>query len=212
MSKKKPTEKHEEKIVLDEAADILAEEAAPEACDAKPEADVLDDGTEPCTVEGQEVLTPKEAALAEALLASEAQRDEYLNVAQRVQADFENFRRRNQNLRKEAYEDGAKAFVSVMLPVVDNLERALDAAKESADEALREGVELVYRQLCEAFEKQGISPICRLGEKFDPALENAVLQGSSEDGEPGTVCEVFQKGYQMKEAVLRHAMVKVVPE
>ena len=63
-----------------------------------------------------------------------------------------------------------------------------------------------------AFTKRGITPIDRLGEPFDPNLENAVMQGTPEDGEPGTVCEVFQKGYQLEGTVLRHAMVKVVPE
>ena len=64
----------------------------------------------------------------------------------------------------------------------------------------------------EVIVKRGVTPIDRKGEPFDPNLENAVMQGSPEDGEPGTVCEVFQKGYQMGGTVLRHAMVKVVPD
>lgn len=131
-------------------------------------------------------------------------------MAQRVQADFENFRRRNQNVRKEAFDDGARAFATTLLPVIDNLERAIAASGEG--DSLRSGVEMVLRQMCEAFEKRGITPISRKGEKFDPNLENAVMQGAPEDGEPGTVCEVLLKGYQMEGAVLRHAMVKVVPE
>ena len=133
-------------------------------------------------------------------------------MAQRVQADFENFRRRNQNVRKEAFDEGACAFAATLLPVIDNMERAIAAAQNSTDESLRSGVEMVHRQLCEAFEKRGITVIDRKGEKFDPNLENAVMQGAPEDGEPGTVCEVFQKGYQLEGKVLRHAMVKVVPE
>ena len=152
------------------------------------------------------------AASAEELAAAIAKQEEYLNMAQRVQADFENFRRRNQNVRKEAFDEGARAFATTLLPVIDNLERAIAAAQNSPDESLRSGVEMVHRQLCEAFEKRGITTIDRKGEKFDPNLENAVMQGAPEDGEPGTVCEVFQKGYQMEGVVLRHAMVKVVPE
>ncbi|MCI5956569.1 MAG: nucleotide exchange factor GrpE [Clostridiales bacterium] len=148
----------------------------------------------------------------EALAAAVAKQEEYLAMAQRVQADFENFRRRNQNVRKEAFDDGARSFATTLLPVIDNLERAILAAAESPDESLRSGVEMVHRQLCEAFEKRGITPIDRLGERFDPNLENAVMQGAPEDGEPGTVCAVLQKGYQMEGMVLRHAMVKVVPE
>ena len=156
--------------------------------------------------EAQETVTPE--MLAEAL----AQKEEYLNLAQRVQADFDNFRRRNQNVRKEAFDEGARAFAATLLPVIDNMERAIAAAQQSSDESLRSGVEMVCRQMVEAFEKRGITAIDRKGEKFDPNLENAVMQGTEDDGEPGTVCEVFQKGYQMEGMVLRHAMVKVVPE
>ena len=138
------------------------------------------------------------------------QREEYLNLAQRVQADFENFRRRNSGVRAEAYEDGARAFIKTILPVIDNLERAL--AAESNDQALKEGVTLVYRQLSDVLEKRGVTVIERTGEKFDPALENAVMQGTADEGEPGTVCAVLQKGYRMGDFVLRHAMVKVVAE
>ena len=165
--------------------------------------------------EAQETEQAQEAApavTAEELAAAVARQEEYLNMAQRVQADFDNFRRRNQNVRKEAFDEGARAFATTLLPVIDNLERAIAAAQNSSDESLRNGVEMVYRQLCEAFEKRGITAIDRKGEKFDPNLENAVMQGTPEDGEPGTVCEVFQKGYQMEGMVLRHAMVKVVPE
>lgn len=175
------------------------------------EAVELDDGA----AEAQETEQVQEAApavSAEELAAAVAKQEEYLNMAQRVQADFENFRRRNQNVRKEAFDEGASAFAATLLPVIDNMERAIAAAQNSADESLRSGVEMVYRQLCEAFEKRGITVIDCKGEKFDPNLENAVMQGTPEDGEPGTVCEVFQKGYQLEGKVLRHAMVKVVPE
>ena len=153
-----------------------------------------------------------ENELTEALVTANAKVEEYLTLAQRVQADFDNYRRRNQNVRGEAFEDGARAFVTTLLPVLDNLERAIGAAGDTADNALKEGVEMVQRQMLDAFTKRGVTSIERKGEKFDPNLENAVMQGAPEDGEPGSVCEVFQKGYQMGATVLRHAMVKVVPE
>ena len=142
--------------------------------------------------------------------SAEAKRDEYLSMAQRVQADFENFRRRNNAVRADAYEDGARAFIKTILPVMDNLERAL--AAESADAALHEGVSMVHRQLSEALEKRGVTVIDCAGEKFDPRLEDAVMQADASEGEPGTVCLVLQKGYQLGDVVLRHAMVKVVAE
>ena len=133
-------------------------------------------------------------------------------MAQRIQADFENFRRRNESVRADSFADGKRDVASVMLPVLDNLERAAEAAENSPDEALRNGVNLVLKQMNELYRKLNVTPISRLGEKFDPNLENAVLQGTPEDGEPGTVCQVLQKGYRMGDRVLRHAMVKVVPE
>ena len=160
--------------------------------------------------ETQEATEETEKEGNEALKKAQAQAEEYLDMAQRVQADFENYRRRTKATRAEAFEDGAREFIKNLLPVVDNFERAL--AQESTDEALMTGVRMVYKQLTEALEKRGVTPIDRLGEKFDPALENAVMQGSAEEGEPGTVCAVLQKGYKMGDAVLRHAMVKVVAE
>lgn len=98
------------------------------------------------------------------------QAEEYLTLAQRVQADFDNFRRRNESVRADAYNEGIRSGGRAAA-VMDNLERAVDAAKDSPDAQLREGVGLVLRQLSEVFQKQGITPIDRLGEKFDPNLE-----------------------------------------
>ncbi len=147
---------------------------------------------------------------AEALAAAEAKAEEYLNLAQRVQADFDNYRKRTKATRAEAFEDGAREFIKQLLPVVDNLERAI--AQETGDETLMTGVKLVYKQLMEALQKRGVTVIDRPGQPFDPALENAVMQGTADEGEPGTVCAVLQKGYKMGDTVLRHAMVKVVAE
>ena len=150
--------------------------------------------------------------LEKMLEAAKAKTAEYLAMAQRVQADFENYRKRNESIRADAYADGKKDVAAAMLPVLDNLERAVDAASASTDEALKNGMELVLRQMNEVYQKLDVTPIDRLGEKFDPNLENAVLQGTEEEGEPGTVCQVLQKGYKMGDRILRHAMVKVVAE
>ena len=101
---------------------------------------------------------------------------------------------------------------AAMLPVLDNLERALAAAENADADALKTGVEMTRKQMVAAYEKLGVTPIDRLGEKFDPNLEEAIMQGTADDGEPGTVCMVLQKGYMMDKTVLRHAMVKVVPD
>ena len=187
--------KDEEQQLQDKAAEAEAETPA-----------------EPDAEAPQEATEEAENPMAAMLEAAKAKTAEYLAMAQRVQADFENFRKRNESVRADAYADGRKDVAAMMLPVLDNLERAVDAAYDSKDEALKSGVELVLKQMQDAYQKLDVTPIDRLGEKFDPNLENAILQGTPEEGEPGTVCQVLQKGYRIGDRVLRHAMVKVVPE
>ena len=187
--------------------------AAPEAERETKAPDPAEDGAQDaqeCVSEDGAAVQTEIDDLQKQLEAAKKQSDEYLNMAQRVQADFENFRRRNNAVRADAYEDGARAFIKTILPVMDNLERAL--AAESADAALHEGVSMVHRQLSEALEKRGVTVIDCAGEKFYPRLEDAVMQADASEGEPGTVCLVLQKGYQLGDVVLRHAMVKVVAE
>ena len=148
--------------------------------------------------------------LSKELEAARAQAEEYLNLAQHVQADFDNFRRRNESVRADAYADGQRNVAGAMLSVLDNLERALDSAPE--DSPLRSGVELTLKAMRDTYGKLKVTEINRLGEKFDPNLENAVMRGTAEEGEPGTVCQVLQKGYSMNGVVIRHAMVKVVAD
>lgn len=156
-----------------------------------------------------QAAAPDAAEWQQKLGEAEQKIEEYLNLAQRVQADFDNFRRRNSAVRAEAYEDGRRDTVKELLPVLDNIERALASAGEE-ESALKTGVEMVHRGLMETLKRMGVEAIDRLGEPFDPELENAVLQGGEDEGEPGTVCAVLQKGYRLGNRVLRHAMVKVV--
>ncbi len=142
--------------------------------------------------------------------AAKAQAEEYLSLAQHVQADFDNFRKRNASVRAEAYADGQRNVAGAMLGVLDNLERALESAME--DSPLKSGVDLTLKQMRDAYTKLGVTEINRVGEKFDPNLENAVMQGTADEGAPGTVCQVLQKGYSMNGTVIRHAMVKVVAD
>lgn len=148
-------------------------------------------------------------ALQEELEKAKAQSDEYLDLAQRKQAEFANYRRRTEGIRAEAYDDGRRDAIAQLLPVVDNLERALAAAGEE-ENALKSGVEMVLRQTRDALTKMGVEEIDPQGQPFDAELMNAVMQGSADEGEPGTVCMVLQKGYKLGEHVIRHAMVKVV--
>lgn len=157
----------------------------------------------------QEAQPMDAQALQEELAKVQAQCDEYLDLAQRKQAEFSNYRRRTEGVRKEAYDDGRRDAIEKMLPIVDNLERALSAAGEE-ESPLRSGVDMVLRQTRDALSKMGVEEIDPIGQPFDAELHNAVMQGTAEEGEPGTVCMVLQKGYKLGERVIRHAMVKVV--
>lgn len=153
---------------------------------------------------------PKEEEKPSELDEAKAKAEEYLTLVQRVKADFDNYRKRNASLRADAYAEGQRSVATQMLAVLDNIERALASAEE--DSPLKNGIELTLKQMLAVYEKLGVTAIDRVGEPFDPNLENAVLQGTPEEGEPGTVCQVLQKGYKMGDHVLRHAMVKVVGE
>ena len=139
------------------------------------------------------------------------QRDELKDSLLRTQADFQNFKRRNQTARSDGYDDGVRETIAAMLPAIDNLERAVDAAeKTEGSEALAEGVKMTLNTLFESLKRFGFEEVPALGEAFDPELHNAVMREASDD--PGKVLEVFQKGYRVKDRIIRHAMVKVSVE
>lgn len=140
------------------------------------------------------------------------QRDEYLDGLRRAQADFQNFKRRNQTARADGYDDGAREAVSAMLPVIDNLERAIDAAVQAGDgeSPLLEGVRMTLKSLLDAGARFGLEELPAEGCEFNPEIHNAVMREQTDD--PGKVLEVFQKGYKVKDRVIRYAMVKVSVE
>lgn len=144
----------------------------------------------------------------EALELAVKQRDDYLDSLRRTQADFQNFKRRNQTSRADGYNDGICDSIEAMLPVIDNLERALAAAQP--DDALASGVQMTLKQLFDNLKRFGFEEVPALGEDFDPEKHNAVMREQSD--EPGKVLEVFQKGYRVKERIVRYAMVKVSVE
>lgn len=151
------------------------------------------------------------AEMQAALEAMAAQRDDYLDKLQRTQADFQNFKRRNATARTDGYDDGQREAIAAMLPTIDNLERALAAAEGQGESgAFIDGVKMTLRSMTEALAKMGLEEIPALGEMFNPDLHNAVMR--AEEGEPGTVLEVYQKGYRVKNRVIRYAMVKVAAE
>ena len=157
--------------------------------------------------QGEATIEQWQAALETAV----AQRDEYLDSLRRAQADFQNFKRRNQTARADGYEDGVREAIAAMLPSIDNLERALDAAdKAGVNDGLTDGVRMTLNTLLDGLKRFGFEEVPSLGEQFDPELHNAVMREAGD--EPGKILEVFQKGYRVKDKIIRYAMVKVCAE
>lgn len=141
------------------------------------------------------------------LVAIAAQRDEYLALAQRTQADFENYRKRVARESAAAAERGVAKLAKELLPALDNLDRALEAAAE--EDPLLEGVRLVRAELSAALARVGVESFDPAGEQFDPVHHEAMAQQPVEGAASGTVVEVYQPGYRLNGAVIRPARVVV---
>lgn len=124
----------------------------------------------------------------------------------RISAEYDNFKKRTAKEKEELYELSLSAVLTGLLPVFDNLERAR-LCKDY--DTLKSGVEMILNSFSQALTNLHVTEIEALGKEFDPACHEAVLTEVREDYEPNTVCEVLQKGYRIKDRVLRHAMVKV---
>jgi len=152
---------------------------------------------------------PSDAALADQLAAAQAEKAELRHTLVRRQADFENYRKRIERERLEEAQRSVARLIEGLLPVLDAFERALAAHDDPAYEDYRKGFELIYRQLRDALERQGLNRIEAEGKTFDPHLHHAVERVESEDYEDGEVLEVLQPGYRLRDKVLRPATVRV---
>jgi molecular chaperone GrpE len=138
------------------------------------------------------------------------ERDEYYDLLLRKTAEFDNYRKRIDRERRETTEQAAADLIRELLPVVDDLERALQAeAGADGAEAYRKGVELIHQQLLEVLRKRGVTPIEAVGARFDPHLHQAVITEVSPGHQEGDVIEEFRRGYKLGDRLLRPAMVKV---
>jgi molecular chaperone GrpE len=145
--------------------------------------------------------------LKQRLEAAEAERDERVNDVKRVAADFENYRKRVARDQESLVTRAHERLVKELLPVLDDLERALQAAAEHEEGKLEEGVQLVHRELQEALAREGLAEVEADG-RFDPHVHEALLTQPS-DREEGSVLEVLQKGYRLGDRVLRPARVVI---
>jgi len=192
------------------------EQTEPEVVDAEVVEEVADVAEEGAPSE------PEPDPLADAI----RERDEYLELARRARADFENYKRRATVQAAEAERRGRTSLAQSLLPALDNLERALTAAgvdpegspspageppseEVSARDALAAGVALVYRELRTGLERGGVIAYDPIGERFDPLLHEAISTGVAEGTDPGTVLETLEQGYRIDEHVIMPARVVV---
>lgn len=187
--KKDPPEPMEEKELPAEENEKEKEAEAPAAEAPKDEPKVE-----------KEPEKPAEPS-ADALL--KAEKDRYL----RLLAEYDNYRKRSSKERESIYQDVRADTVTKFLPVYDNLVRALDQA--TCDEAYRKGVEMIMAQLRDILSRMGVTEIESLGQKFDPALHNAVMHEEDETKGEGEIVQELQRGFKMGDKVIRFAMVKV---
>lgn len=128
----------------------------------------------------------------------------------RVQADFDNFRRRTQKEKEDLGKYASSKLITELLPVIDNFERALQASEENPEfESFSKGVNMIFRQLESVLATEGLTAMKSVGEPFNPEYHQAIMQVESDEYEEGIVVEEVQKGYMLKDKVLRPAMVKV---
>ena len=166
------------------------------------------DASNEAEIEDATERSPGEEDAGDPLARVERERDEYLALAQRTQADFENYRKR---AAKEAAAAGERAkgnLVRELLPVVDNLERALASAEES-EQHLAEGVRLVHSELVALLERNGVKAFDPAGEAFDPEVHEALSTRAEDGADSGVVVDVVEKGYKLNGMVLRPARVVV---
>jgi molecular chaperone GrpE len=158
---------------------------------------------------GEQVLDDLEALRAK-LQSTEQKRDEYLDLAQRARADFENYQKRMARDLVQERRYAQAPLASDLLPALDNLERAIAAAEQAGEQGpLVQGVSMVHTQLLDILRRHGVTRIEAQDQPFDPNLHQAVMQQPSKDHPPMTVVQVLEQGYLIHERVLRPARVVV---
>ena len=195
-----PSEPAEQDEAVPERADELTDEADADVAD---EAEALE-GIEADGVEAEE------DAIAADLDKARAEAESYLDDLRRLQADFDNYRKRTLREQTARAASASQALVARLLPVLDNFELAVSSAERSRDfDRMLKGVEMVFGELREVLEAEGLVRIEAEGKPFDPERHEAVIAVEEEDTEPGMVVDIVRAGYELRGKVLRPAMVKV---
>jgi molecular chaperone GrpE len=187
------------------AAEAAASEAPAEEQEQEQPAEASEETAEP---EAPDEPAEKQEEELDPLAKAQAERDQYLELAQRTQADFENYRKRTAQQAAQAGERAKVGLLRELLPVVDNLERALASAAED-EGPLAEGVKLVLSELQGVLAREGVEALEPVGERFDPNVHEALSTRPQDGAEAGLVLEVVEKGYRSRDSVIRPARVVV---
>lgn len=156
--------------------------------------------------ESAKAIDEQDAKLAALERLAEENQNRYL----RAQADFDNFRRRTMKEKEELAQYATAKLVGQLLPVLDNFQRALQTSGDAAQsDSFAKGVDMIYRQLFQVLESEGLKPMEPVGQPFDPEHHQAIMQVETDEYEEGIVVEAMQPGYWLKDKVIRPAMVKV---
>ena len=197
-----PTEQ-DEAVPEQRAGEAGAEDAA-----ATDDAEALEEVE--VEVEAEVEAEVEEDAIAADLAKARAEAESYLNDLRRLQADFDNYRKRTVREQTARAASASQALVARLLPVLDNFELAVSSAERSRDfDRMLKGVEMVFGELREVLESEGLVRIEAEGKPFDPERHEAVIAVEEEDTEPGMVVDIVRAGYELRGKVLRPAMVKV---
>ena len=164
-------------------------------------------GEDPGTVEEPAIADQELTSMAEELEATRRERDEYLDALRRLKAEFENSRKRQERERARILETASERVVVELLPVLDNLDRALEAEGD-----IHEGVQAIRDQLVAVLGKEGLLPVASDGQPFDPNVHEAVMGQPSEEHEEGTILQTFQRGYVLNGKPIRPAKVVVAKQ
>ncbi|ABP67338.1 GrpE protein [Caldicellulosiruptor saccharolyticus DSM 8903] len=150
-------------------------------------------------------------ALKKQLEEKEREVEEYKSLCQQIAADFDNYKKRIAKDKENMYYEVVADVIGKLLPIVDNFERAISSAKESenTNEEFLKGLEMIKKQIDDIFSKLGVEPIEALNKEFDPYLHNAIMHVEDERYGKNIVIEEFQKGYKIKDRVIRYSLVKV---
>ncbi|WP_243734890.1 nucleotide exchange factor GrpE [Paenibacillus turpanensis] len=186
----------QEEQVIDSMEQTNEAEAVDSSVSGEARAETVEAGTE--SPEQQEIKRLQQQA------------DENYQRYLRTQADFDNFRRRTRQEKEDFAKYASQKLIEQLLPVVDNFERAVTVSKNGGDtDSLLKGIEMIFRQMEQLLDNEGVKAIESIGQPFNPEVHQAVMTVETDEHEAGTVVEELQKGYMLKDKVIRPAMVKV---